>query len=572
LAKVRSTVNVTPMAGVIVQADASSAFILTSYDYRADHDFNKPNSDLKLSVTLTSLDGKVHELEGQGTKLLFSPLHSSQKELAPYFILVDVRHQGLKFASVPLAEDVPAAGTSVVAVGRYGGESWSIDSATVSKEIDPSRIQSLRGQLVGSTLQQDSLLTVHNSDGTLIGLATTTAGGFVGGFGGGGGGFGGGFFSVANPLNVAAGNQTSSPISFVSIVDRADELRRHGLPVSDVAIELQMQRYRINKDTFGRPIQSKNLQITWSDDHKELHGFSNTIGEWAKLAIEEQDDIVPIVAESVAAVILDGKIAGYSPEVGNWDVLTLSPGSKSVPNTSNDVATVRDGRHYYTFATASGLWTSPSNPDYQQYSVDVPVPTTFPAGTLNEVLRDAHNNATVSFARNNAHITGIRHHVISAERMLKEILEKPTPSTDGPPEQISKSLADMKGLDSLSPVVDGSGPVVLPRIIGLLEQQSLNLAKQLRSQTSLSAQDKSRLAELVTESLDQKLQKQREAAASLRKKLVLIEKALQSREANRERIIERRVEELLDPNVDWDGLVSPQQSLPGVKLDDLKKN
>ncbi|MEZ6124364.1 MAG: hypothetical protein R3C49_14495 [Planctomycetaceae bacterium] len=99
--------------------------------------------------------------------------------------------------------------------------------------------------------------------------------------------------------------------------------------------------------------------ISWSDDHRELHGFSTELGTWSKIPIEEQDIITPVVADHVAAVSLKDAMAAYAKK-GVLDVLTVM-GSKAVPVVSRRSVKVQDGMHHYTFAASSGRWTSPTD-------------------------------------------------------------------------------------------------------------------------------------------------------------------------------------------------------------------
>lgn len=572
------------MTGVVVKATTDSALVLTTFRQLTNTDqYFNPNGQ-EMMVSLKAKDGKLHEIQGTVTSVFAS--FQSASGVYWHTTFVEVKHNGLKFTAVPMAEYVPGENASLTVVGRHSPDSIpsaSLQNAKLVSEIDPATSHSLGGMLSGTSYMQESLLTVHDQKGALVGIGSMPS---FGGMGGGGFGGGGGLFSVADPFNNGSTEIKPKPISFLSIVDRAEELRRIGVPVSDAAITLQKQRRRINKDAFGRPIQGKNLQITWSDDHQELHGFSNARGEWAKLTIKEQDNIIPIVGESVGAVILDGKIAGYSPTVGQWDVLTLSPGSRSVPNLSDDIATVRDGNDYYTFATASGTWTSPTNPDYQKHSMDIEESEStikIIGADLRSEMQKTNNLADVEYSPRKSgvarvRISGIRHHVMAVERMLKDLKNElsatnssPALNASGNPSLgITGLNSPLPGMNRSSPGPDNdqTEPGMIGRTVGRLESQSLDLAKRLRGQKNPSADEKSQLIKLVTESLDQKLQQQRTAAKRLREKLESVEKALQSREANRQRIIERRVEELLDPNIDWASLqpVSPSAKAAGLPI------
>ncbi|MEZ6124363.1 MAG: hypothetical protein R3C49_14490 [Planctomycetaceae bacterium] len=86
------------------------------------------------------------------------------------------------------------------------------------------------------------------------------------------------------------------------------------------------------------------------------------------------------------------------------------------------------------------------------------------------------------------------------------------------------------------------------------EQKSLELAKTLRSAETVTDEQRAELAVLVEQSLEARLKQQAEQVEQLRAKLQQVEKALQDRQQNKDRMIQRRVEELLDPSIDWDSV------------------
>lgn len=576
LVSVRASAG-TVMTGIVVKAESDTALVLTTFQQLSNAEpYFSPNGK-EMTVSIKAKDGELHEIKGAVTGV-FGQI-TSTSGVFWHTIFVEVKHNGLKLTAVPIAENVPGKDAALAVVGRHCPDSFpsaNLQNAKLVSEIDPAMSHDLLGQLSGTSFMQESLLTVHDQEGALVGIGSQP---FNGGMGGGGFGGGGGMFSLPDPLSNGFSEIERQPISFISVVDRAESLRQMGVPVSDAAIELQEQRRRIHTDAFGRPIQGENLQITWSDDHKELHGFSTTRGEWTKLSIKEQDVIIPIVGKNVGAVSLDGKIAAYSPEVGQWDVMTLRPGSQMPPSISSDIVTVRDGKDYYTFAASSGIWTSPTNSDYQKHSATLPVNSATDFKRLQQEMRATNNRAIVqSQGRKTVTISGPRHHVVKAERMMKDIQDGLSVKNSSPgiaaQENPSGGVTDLNspllGMKARIPGfnANGPGPGIVGGTVGHLELQSLDLAKRLRARTDHSADEKAQLLKLVSKSLDQKLQQQRMAAKRLREKLESVEKALQSREANRKRIIERRVEELLDPSIDW-ATVQPNSSsvdIPGMPV------
>ena len=92
------------------------------------------------------------------------------------------------------------------------------------------------------------------------------------------------------------------------------------------------------------------------------------------------------------------------------------------------------------------------------------------------------------------------------------------------------------------------------------EQQSLALAKKLRDTESVTDEQRAELTQLVEQSLEDRLKQQAEQMKQLRAKLQQVEKALQERQQLKDRMILRRVEELLDPNIDWDSVARERSS------------
>lgn len=119
----------------------------------------------------------------------------------------------------------------------------------------------------------------------------------------------------------------------------------------------------------------------------------------------------------------------------------------------------------------------------------------------------------------------------------------------------------------------GSNPAVigLPGVVrGTIssqsaeEKKSLQLAQQLRSAGTASDEQKKELQDLVTQALNKRLWLQEQQVAQLKEKLEKVEKALTQRQQSKDRIIERRVEELLDPDVDWEVISRPTGSRPSA--------
>jgi len=329
-----------------------------------------------------------------------------------------------------------------------------------------------------------------------------------------------------------------------------------------------------------RQVQTNELIISWSEDNDELRGFSVKLGQWKKLCISKQKQVVPVVAGDVAAVRIGDKMAGYSAHTGRWDVLMLSKGSKAVPVLTKGLAQVRDGKHSYTFAASNGRWTSPTDDSLSPEVRSIMLKHLHPQAALKHLPEEFESIqvSVVHIGTNRLDVRGTTWRLDIAQQQLKEI---DTPENakqwnaefDSPRNEIAKKRQS----EAPGKVVGtNAGPDVFSPLPSALrrpsvkthpaEQQSLSLAQNLRKGDGVSDEQKQQLRELVQAALAAKLQQQTKQVEQLRNKLQRVERKLEARQESRERIIERRVEELLDPEIDWQSLsgVPSRPPIPGV--------
>ena len=84
----------------------------------------------------------------------------------------------------------------------------------------------------------------------------------------------------------------------------------------------------------------------------------------------------------------------------------------------------------------------------------------------------------------------------------------------------------------------------------LIDQQALELARRFREKSLNPTQVRSRISKAVAASFDQRQTYQKAEAARMEQKLKSIQAAITKRETLRERIIARRVDELLNLKLD----------------------
>lgn len=113
--------------------------------------------------------------------------------------------------------------------------------------------------------------------------------------------------------------------------------------------------------------------MTWSRKTHSLGGFSQRTGDWSHLLVAPQETVgEPVVAGNVGAVRVAGMVAAFSGTTGTWDVLRTRSLLKNVPSIEvalNDLVKVKVGELLYTFAAASGKWTSPNGSAFRTSTV-----------------------------------------------------------------------------------------------------------------------------------------------------------------------------------------------------------
>lgn len=230
--------------------------------------------------------------------------------------------------------------------------------------------------------------------------------------------------------------------------------------------------------------------LKWSKDKDVLYGYSFVIGEWIALDIGPQDRIVPKVYGTVATVQDRNGIAAFSGISGGWDRLELSEPFAAQPRFVDDSVRLQTKDQLYIFAARYGKWTSPVDAHPAQV-----FPTTTDSSSSSEPSHDHHDDG----------------HTIA---QLEEAWEHAERKTVEVALGLQRAYATEDELDELR--------------------------KELRDavESAFSAR--------------QMLQEAR--MNEMRDKLSQIKTALQSRAQRRDRIIERRVEELQDPGLNWQSL------------------
>ena len=302
------------------------------------------------------------------------------------------------------------------------------------------------------------------------------------------------------------------------------------------------------KDDSAPPriVQGEEVMISWSEDNDELRGFSRVRGQWRALPIDPEKDLNPIVGGDVAGVVVGQKVAAFSAHWGRWDVLTLSDDWDSEENpvvVQRELVQVQDGDHLYTFASSTGRWTSPTDDEYQAYQS---------LYKLKHVSsRDVHRKVDDWLSAQNpadvhggANFTGDKVTIFSNRKSWKDSFEQFLKSVDVPENaQPAAAGTNRRSSATRDPKVED-----LRQQLQRLERESAAAARELQDTNAPTAEQRSRLDRLVGAAFDARQKLQLSDVERMEKKLQTIKDNLEARQKNRSRIVERRVEELLDPD------------------------
>ena len=353
-------------------------------------------------------------------------------------------------------------------------------------------------------------------------------------------------------------------------------------------------------NTSERLVSSVQVMIGWSAEKDELRGFSNSLGEWAILKVPVQPQIVPVAGGDVAAVRLQNAMAAYSGANGRWDLVTLPKESKAVPVLHEHVAQFQDGEHLYTFAAAKGMWTSPTDDDLQvgEFSCefDQAVNPNLDA-RFNQWLDDPENPHrthlviysnpfnpyqywNVQYSRltamkaAQAHLDSLKSADIVLAQGAGHQNRSPAPITQ--PTHGNSSNSNVDDLDNWSPsplsrsLADVENEIAETAAVLLaVEAECQAVAAAVREQNSDEV-DITELNLLVTTAFDVRHKLQTAESEKLEIKLAAIKQNLTGRNSNRARIVERRIEELLDPNgtaTSWLGSATKSSFMIGKTKD-----
>ena len=322
----------------------------------------------------------------------------------------------------------------------------------------------------------------------------------------------------------------------------------------------------------GRYVQGNNVIVTWSEERDSVSGFSQEMGKWTRLTIERQDRVIPVVGGSVAAVQA-GKIChAYSGKKGRWDTLELPEGYQAVPIVHEDMVMIRTKDHIYTFTASTGLWSSPSDPQYEQLAKEFKtqhVHGLYIMELLQKRLEDGHLSEFQAMGSNNRiEVRARRKDMDKIEELIREsdtqeVAQAGSSSRSGRRPSTSSQLSDPFGqgvagpgpgtrISSLPPEAGNriSNSSIKARVREA-DERSLAIANQLRGSAEKSDSELKELREAVEAAFDTRLEIQLKEVQRMQQKVSELQAALSKRQQIRQQVIDRRVDELLNPDIDW---------------------
>ncbi len=314
--------------------------------------------------------------------------------------------------------------------------------------------------------------------------------------------------------------------------------------------------------------------IAHSDDGKQVLAYCERYPRWISqdLLAGSEVEATPVVGGDAAAVMQGQHCYAYSSSLGKWDVLTLPAGEKATPAVGDDDVRVHsESQGDYLFKDAWGKWFSAedikagrvaeylqaqrgADPGFDE-STRVPRTTIFllehtQAAEALRILTELYGRdvarAAIDEQRNSLIVVTTDEPVLTNIQKLLEAIDTPT----------AKNLALPQAPPSARNLRDQYRE---------LEQQTHEQAGRLRTEVQDPAQAESlraALRELVRKAFVVRQQLQRAELAEFSAELEQIQRSIETRDRLANEIIDRRVEELLDPNLRWEGKPGSGENAP----------
>jgi hypothetical protein len=320
-----------------------------------------------------------------------------------------------------------------------------------------------------------------------------------------------------------------------------------------------------------RSITSDNIMLSWSEGKDVAWGFSKSLGKWAKQELNPPaTEARPILDSNLGVWQVGSTYYGFSGESGRWDVLHLPVDHKPPAILDGKVARVHDGDDIYTFAGSTGRWSSPkgnletaeSKPDESRIKVF----------TLRHIpVRDAERIMNQLFPREIKLAADERTNSLIASGPEAElnIIYHILTRLDEPDVQLKpQTTSPAAGATNWPDAASRASVAELTRQYDAKEQQAAELARQIRELQAGGKPDKTKLDKLsadlrrvVSEAFAARQQLHRAELGELQQRIAGVQQSLTTRERLSPEIIDRRVKDLLNPDLQWDA--DGRSRLPG---------
>lgn len=342
----------------------------------------------------------------------------------------------------------------------------------------------------------------------------------------------------------------------------------------------------------------RDVVVSWSEKGEAVWGFSKSIGKWARQEIQPaaKEELVPLVSSSVAALQVGQAIYAFSGQTGRWDILRLPENRKPRVSVNADMVLVTDEENVYTFANSTGRWSSPdaiaSEPgDGDELTVFYLKHTKAQSvsAILSQLFRDfspvvdqrlnaiiVRSDSKEDLAKLEAVLKLLDQPIQAEQPNQTDRARKPTPEDFIRPlrggaraparQQPAVPPQQPTPEDLLRAMRGGAGasarqqPATLREKYNELEQQAAQTAEQYRDLPDkatrarfTAAALKRQLADTVKRAFEARQELQRVELGALCQRLVRIERQIATRERIKDTIIKRRIEDLLNPELRWDG-------------------
>ncbi len=335
-------------------------------------------------------------------------------------------------------------------------------------------------------------------------------------------------------LHVSADGKTFYFFGQVAKEERKELLDR--IHRADMSPE-ELQTQTPNVFHFQDRLVSDEFIMIESNDG--LDAFSKITGSWDRLRIGWPEDHSPRLTEALgsahfATTVVDNQLLGYSSQAGKWGRMTIPPESvgQVIPIHSQNIVTVKIGDKTYALSPKTGQWLSPDGK---------PVP--------------------------------------NSERPQSDITSPPTSFSDIAPRKSSSKLTTPEARQ-------------LAEQLAAREQEAATLAEQLRDQfdefgkhhphlwqahrdpnpakclvchaepsDKEKLQPRERLRQTLAAALDLKFQLEQLQIQELQARLSKLEQQIGQRKAQRDKIVQRRAQELIDgEETRWNSSAEPTDS------------